>query len=320
MDKQILNKIDNENLTEMDKLVINYLKKKKKIYNDNICPEPTKIKISTMTVKSGLNKRVNLDKLVELLLKEYIKHDDVYMLKGIEFKSEGNIINVGETKPKRKERDIKSKMKKIKRKKKTNIFCNQVTLIINPTGFKENRNVTMKLFKNGNITITGVKQKDDGLNSIKFIKEKINSFKKDVIINDDLSDIKITDFKIVLINSGFALNFSINREKLYFNLIKNNIFASYEPTKYAGVKVSYLYNENNKDNTGICLCKPKKCVIEFKKKINNKCKVVTIGIFEEGNIIITGGNCMEHINKGYEFINNFMKLNYKNIFALKIVE
>lgn len=313
MDKEILSKIDHDNLTELDMKIINFIKKKKEISKNGECPKPSKLIISTMSGNSGINKRIDLEKITEILKNNMIKNNSQYMLKGIKFKD----LNIGETKTERKKRVIKSNLKKINRKKKTDKFSNQVTYVINPTGILKNRNITIKLFRNGNITLTGIKKKNDGLNCVKFIKNTVEELRDKVVIDDNEEEIKITKYEITMINSGFSLNFCINRNKLYEELVKKKIYVSYEPTRYAGVKISYLYNKEDKENKGICKCKDK-CTIEFKSKKKNNCKVVTIAVFEEGNVIITGGNKIEHIEKGYEFLTKLCRELYRKIFALKI--
>ena len=59
----------------------------------------------------------------------------------------------------------------------------------------------------------------------------------------DSSKLDLTHTKIELINSDFCVNFIINNTKL-FQLIKNkyNLFSSYEPNDYPGVKNKFCWN------------------------------------------------------------------------------
>ena len=171
----------------------------------------------------------------------------------------------------------------------------------------EDSTVNMKFFNNGSITMTGCKIDGSAQHvleiMVKYIYKNINKF-----ANKNLKKLKINDLRTTMINYNFKLNFNINRDKLY-NLLKNNhdIFVSYEPEKYQAVKISFMYNDNNKYNDGVCYCK-KRCSIKHKGWGNGDgdCKKITIAVFKSGKIIITGGQSFSHLNKAYDFISNLI--------------
>ena len=88
-----------------------------------------------------------------------------------------------------------------------------------------------------------------------------------------------------MINSNFVLPFKIDRPKLYNLLFKEKYECFYDPIKHACVRVRYQH----------------------------PLKLVSIFIFEKGNIIITGAQSCEQIKDAYTFIYKYLLINYKNI-------
>lgn len=204
-----------------------------------------------------------------------------------------------------------------KNNKKKNRFDNQITIIYK---FNKDYKPNIKIFKNGNIQLTGIKKVEDtdiiGKKIIEYIKEsyKINT---DINLSEDKTDflkkLEFSNFKIRMINSDFKTytnpelteKFNIRRKELH-NLLtsrKYNNKCSFQPGIYQGVKLEYYYNNNN--NNGICVCENH----AFNKKFNNICKKVTIAIFESGSILITGGITFDQINVAYKYITQIIKDN-----------
>tara|TARA_B100001540_G_scaffold313969_1_gene337908 strand:+ start:1003 stop:1869 length:867 start_codon:yes stop_codon:yes gene_type:complete len=204
-----------------------------------------------------------------------------------------------------------------KNNKKKNRFDNQITIIYK---FNKDYKPNIKIFKNGNIQLTGIKKVEDtdiiGKKIIEYIKEsyKINT---DINLSEDKTDflkkLEFSNFKIRMINSDFKTytnpelteKFNIRRKELHNLLIssKYNNKCSFQPGIYQGVKLEYYYNNNN--NNGICVCENH----AFNKKFNNICKKVTIAIFESGSILITGGITFDQINVAYKYITQIIKDN-----------
>ena len=114
----------------------------------NICP--TDLRISTHTATCSINTFLNLH-----ILAKYLEIDD--NIKYIEY---GDSIKKGE--------NMKQQSKKAKEKKR--VFFNQITIIIKP---KENRHNNVKLFNNGAVSMTGLKNFDEGKISIGILLERI---------------------------------------------------------------------------------------------------------------------------------------------------
>ena len=92
-----------------------------------------------------------------------------------------------------------------------------------------------------------------------------------------------------MINSNFSVNYLINRECLYTILLSKNISCRYEPCIHACVNIKY----------------------EIPNDPNNK--VVSVFVFQSGNIIITGARNKEQISNAYNYIINILSENYQSI-------
>tara|TARA_B110000008_G_C16971224_1_gene563980 strand:+ start:802 stop:1659 length:858 start_codon:yes stop_codon:yes gene_type:complete len=215
------------------------------------------------------------------------------------------------------------KIRKSKKKnKKKNRFDNQITII-----FKIDINYmpNIKIFKNGNIQLTGIKKTNDteyiAYHIINKIKDIYNNIDKNINKNDNndfISSLEYSNFKIRMINTDFKTytddklknKFIIRRKELHNILIskKYNNKSSFQPGIYQGVKLEYYYNKNNDG----------KCICEFhsfnKKNISTDCKKVTVAIFESGSVLITGGITFEQVQRAYEYITSIICDNVETIY------
>jgi TATA-box binding protein (TBP) (component of TFIID and TFIIIB) len=194
------------------------------------------------------------------------------------------------------------KKRNIKNKKAKKNFYNQVSIVVFSD---EGKKINIKLFSNGSIQMTGCK---DIVNSISALKNLFNELKKikavyDPIHNEiiekpfvkdniNLNINNITHFKIAMINSNFNIGFKVDRDKL-FEMLSNNktTECSYDPIIHACVNIKYDCND----------------------------KTVSIFVFESGSIIITGANNGKHILDAYNFINQLLCNNYKQIYKSNIL-
>lgn len=218
------------------------------------------------------------------------------------------------------------KSKKINKKK--NRFDNQITIIYR---FNNEYKPNIKIFKNGNIQLTGIKNLDTdpkiiGCKIIDIIKETYNE-KKEINMskeeNDDfINKLEFNTFKVRMINTDFKTyynkdckeKFNIRRKELHNLLIseKYNNKCTFQPGIYQGAKLEYYCNEYD---DGICRCNNH---IYNKKIDNNNCKKVTVAIFESGSILITGGISYDQVDRAYNFITNIIKNNIKILNKPKI--
>jgi TATA-box binding protein (TBP) (component of TFIID and TFIIIB) len=193
----------------------------------------------------------------------------------------------------------KSKYKKKKKEEKKTIsyFYNQITVDVRIThgetfNLDKEPRINIKLFKNGTIQMSGCKTLHDTniilnkliyrLKEIKAIIENDKFIEKSFIENHNLITVK--DFNIYMINTNYRMNILIDRPKLFNLLLKKKIKTIYEPCNRACVIIKYTPPENN---------------IEEKE--------VSIFIFQEGNIIITGARSMSHILSAYYYTNDILE-------------
>lgn len=283
---------------DLDNFMDINLPNKSQIEYNEPCPEPTDLRISTITAICNINTDIKLN-----IIYDKINIDN--NIKYIEYgdKNKGTPVK-------------KISKKKLKKKK---IFFNQTTIIIN---ISPSRYVNTKIFRNGKIQMTGLKSEEEGYKTVDILINKlrlINStydLKKETKQKENpISNphkMKLTDFRIVLVNTDFNVNFKIKRVDLHKILInKYNLFSKYEPCIYPGVDTKFYYNEKY-DNDGLCHCH-KKCNGKGSGLDEGDCKKITIAAFQSGSIIITGARNLKQVSVAKNFINEVIKENYLSI-------
>ena len=126
---------------------------------------------------------------------------------------------------------LDKKKRKITNRRK--LFFNQGTLILNFEG----KLINLKIFSNekAKIQCTGLLSKEQGERLldkvIKYIVDLDSNFtEENKIFNSDKVEHK--DFRIVMINCDYDFGFSINREKLYEELVEADYFTTFSPDGY----------------------------------------------------------------------------------------
>ena len=234
------------------------------------------LRISTITGTGALDTLLDLDELFKILEISDIIH---YMDYGC-----NNY------------KGYSKKLEKKKRKKKnTKVFYNQITLHF----FHINKIVNVKLFNNGHIQMTGLKDISHLRDIIESIVSIISSYNRNEIIFSTNKNPSIIDTSIALINSDFDIKFEINREVLHREILNNGTYSTYEPCIYPGVNIKYFHNHSN---TGACCCEGP---CDGKGK-NGACKKITIAVFKSGKVIITGANSLNQLDIAYHFIHKFL--------------
>jgi len=277
----------------------------------------TPYRVSTITCNADIGNDINLD--LNILFENIEIGNDIKKFIWIQFLKE-NTENIRGINPKKK--------RKSKQTNKKSRFDNQITVIYK---FEENYYPNIKIFKNGNIQLTGIRDIshpeliiNDIIMNIKNIFQ--NGNKKIFITNyNDVNPdhrLMYSNFKVRMINSDFKIfndvnqteKFNIKRKELHNLLIsgKYNNKSSFQPNVYQGVKVEYFWNTSNKNNDGICKC-TKNCFGKSTGSGDGNCKKVTIAIFESGSILITGGVLFEQIDDVYKYICKIIKENQKTI-------
>lgn len=193
--------------------------------------------------------------------------------------------------------------KKHKKKKKTKrVFYNQVSLSVMIES-KKDKPINIKLFTNGSIQMTGCKNIENVIDvlekifvELKVVKAIVNlkTMKIDEVpfINDS-EKLKLADIHnitIGMINSNFEYPNHIDRLKLYNLLMGDTMECKFDPSNHACVNIKF-YCQN---------------------------KTISILVFEEGSIVITGAQNYNHILEAYNFINKYLLQNHKKIVKTNI--
>jgi TATA-box binding protein (TBP) (component of TFIID and TFIIIB) len=280
----------------------------------NVAPEPTTLRISTMTAICEVNTLVKLDIFYEHLTKYVV--DTPFTKEGVWF-----IIHDSKS--------IGYLDTKRKKAKKKSGFYNQVSVVVYlKTSDNNFKKINIKIFKNGKLQLTGITKDENGHKSLKMLMDIMNDVnnkhkKKKIMYNIDdngkqiemKEEIKYINFKKVMINSDFSSEFKIQRDKLHSLLVNNyNIYSKFDPCVYQGVNSKYYWNKKYKNYPckGVCCC-TKECKGKGTGDGNGDCKEITIATFQSGKIIITGAVNYEQLNDAYCFINGVFKSNYNEI-------
>lgn len=122
-------------------------------------------------------------------------------------------------------------------------------------------------------------------------------------------DVTIENYN-TMFNSGFQNNREIFTQILNDKYKTNGLISSakFEPSNYQGINVKYISR---------VLCNPQCTSLGKKKNTKCPCKEISFLIFQEGNIIITGGRSWDQLMDGYKVINDIIKEEYHNIMVKK---
>lgn len=274
-------------------------------------------RISTITATASLNTDINLDVLYQRLNTMCEEETEAAETEGIVYLEFGR---------KKIETVFKGNSRKnmIKHRTKapaTKRFDNQVTIVYRFVAGGVTNMVNSKIFKNGNIQMTGIRFIEQGKAKVdtivQLIKTIYNMGETKVVAN--IENLDTVNYRIRLINSDFKVGFDIRRDQLHRILVENyNCNCSFEPCIYPGVKLQYFYNSENSCEDGVCKCTEKCQVGKGCGCGESECKKITIAIFQSGCVIITGGQNLVQVNEAYSFICRVIKDNYEDIYKKKL--
>jgi len=261
------------------------------IKKHDISELPNGVTISTMCASGKLGTKLYISNIYKYM---ELSYDNIITVKESQDK-----IRTLRKKKKRKSKKVDTE----KKKKKTNSFFNQITVEVRVVegvcdAFDKQDIINIKLFKNGSIQMSGCKKIESINIALNKLIERLQVVKAKIENNtivekkfvENLDKLGVYDFKIDMINSNYAVNMTINREKLYDILLEKKIRCRYEPCIHACVTIKYIPPEDNE--------------VE---------KVISIFVFEKGSIIITGAKKKSHIISSYNYVNNIIKENREDI-------
>jgi TATA-box binding protein (TBP) (component of TFIID and TFIIIB) len=287
---------------EEEKLML-ILKQRQKEPEMTSLPKPGEIKISVKTSNGVINKKTHIPLLCEKI--NYI------------LANKNKVTSTG------KRKFLGSRIIKII--KTSENFYNSVEIIMK---IREDKNINLKYFKNGKITCTGCKEDNDGLDAINYLIKEIKDY-DDIFVKEEgeeETELQLISYKISNINANFSIKFLIDNHRLYSFLLKNrekySLFIDYAPDSYQGVKICFLWNENQPVKNGICCCQ-KKCKYSAKKKGGKgegDCRRISLAVFSTGCILLAGAQTTTQLNDAYQFIVKILQENYGKIVQYTIGE
>jgi len=306
--------IDIESINEAENILLSILEKKNTDEMD--IPPVGELNISVKTACCYINKSYNIKKMCmkfEEILKKYNSID----ADGHRMGENTCIKSINYTKADETEEGIL-----VKNSKANNNFYNSICISIK---IRQDKCINLMIFTNGRITCTGSQQDDDGLVAANMLVSEMKKFPE--IFEDGMDDIEVINYEVVMINSNFFIGFFVDNHKLYDILIRNRdnykLFCSFDPRVYQGVKIYYMWNLNQTEKNGVCVCSGKKCKYSAKKKNGNgngDCRRISIAVFGTGKVLIAGAKNDEQLYDTYNFIIKLLQENFKNIVQYSIDE
>lgn len=191
-------------------------------------------------------------------------------------------------------------------------FDNQATFHVRINSDSPGYVINSKVFKNGNVQMTGVRTIDDGRACIEVLVTAIRYVhSKGEAVTNAVGDLRCERFKICMINSDFKMPFKINNPALQSYLMATDLISIYEPSIYPAVKAIFYWSKDNRRRDGICSCE-KQCTGKGDGYFTG-CKKITIAIFQTGATIITGATDKTMLDEVYEDITSKLMANRKMI-------
>lgn len=291
--------------------------------------KPTPIRVSTITAVGGVNTSINLDLLFTHLrivdaksaddgfvfVSHKKKRDDelAFACCSPHFLSPADAGDASDTivlfrgvKPPNKQqkraeaRENKRKVGRVVARKKNGSFDNQSTAIY----MTASTYLNVKVFKNGKVQITGIKDPDQGYRAIDGLIEELRRIHSDVAddIIADASAMCNVNYRLCMVNSDFLLGVEIRRNVLCEEFAAAGFDVTFEPCIYPGVKIGYYYNDApGYEARGKCKCSAQ-CVGRGRGNGDCDCRKVTIAAFQSGCVIITGAQAVQQVHDARAFV------------------
>jgi TATA-box binding protein (TBP) (component of TFIID and TFIIIB) len=179
-----------------------------------------------------------------------------------------------------------------------------------------NTNLNIKVFKNGNVQITGIKDPPQGQYAVDcLVKELVRIYAEEEDGKDIVSDVASlanVNYQVCLVNTDFHLGIGVRRNVLH-DMISSVMHSSFEPCIYPGVKIDYYYNDMTTCRArGTCSCS-QQCNGRGRGLADGDCRKVTIAVFQSGCVIITGAHTLQQVYWAYDCITRFVDSVYDDV-------
>jgi len=300
--------VDINSINDTEELLLSILDKNKITKKE--MPPVGDLNISVKTACCYIDKKYNIKKLTQYIEK-LIKDCNTFNSQGKAKHKKTPITSINYTKTTDDDGIL------VKNSKANNNFYNSICISVQ---VREDKNINLMIFTNGRITCTGSKNDDDGLIATNHLLTQMRNYPDIFECPQDAQTATVIDYDIVMINSNFFVGFLIDNHKLYNILItqrsKYNLFSSYDPRTYQGVKIYYMWNSNQTSKNGVCICSKKKCKFSAKKKTGNgegECRRISVAVFGTGKVLIAGAKNNTQLYDTYNYIVKILQDNYSEI-------
>lgn len=154
-------------------------------------------------------------------------------------------------------------------------FDNQTTVVMRvprPSFPDIHDHLNVKVFRNGNVQLTGIKEIEQGRTALEGIVRAIERTETAA----DEENLRVHEYRVCLINTDAHIGFGVRREKLY-DLMKRRypaLSCNFEPCIYPGVKL--------------------------------KVEQATVSVFQSGCVIVTGARTLDQVDSAHLFIRDIL--------------
>lgn len=195
--------------------------------------------------------------------------------------------------------------------KKRSAFYNCFVVILRVFHDDKFREIHIKVFNTGKLEIPGIQTPGLLPKTLHLLVKCLRPLV--LLANSEKLDCDIEKSETVLINSNFNCGYYINRERLYEILRKKyKISSAYDPCSYPGIQSEFYYDTKKQIQDGQQPSKKNEAEVEGVDQKKTLWKV-SFMMFRTGSVLIVG-KCSEIIlNEIYEFLQNVLKAEYKNI-------
>lgn len=324
IDFPVPNFVDMKKIEEAEPILMNILEKKQLL--SKVMPEVGELNISVKTACCSFDAPYNIKKLTQYV-EQLIKDSKTLRADGKRVGKKTPIKGIKFTKTD----DTEEEGILVKNSKANSNFYNSVSISVE---IRPEKCINLMIFTNGRITCTGSKEDNDGMDAANHLLTQMKQWPDIFEVDEEgktaneIKDAKkilaesaqVTGYEIVMINSNFFVGFLIDNHKLYNILIEKrrdyNLFTSYDPRVYQGVKIFFMWNTNQSRKNGVCQCEKKKCKFSAKKKGGNgegDCRRISVAVFGTGKILITGAKNNTQLYDCYNYVTKVLQDNYKDI-------
>jgi TATA-box binding protein (TBP) (component of TFIID and TFIIIB) len=251
-----------------------------------------KINCNTYEESAVLNAKIKTIKMVDVNIIKFVDNPTARKIKYKDVRK----VNVGIAK-----KDLTSY-----RTKPKGAFYNCFVIIMRVPYKNAYKEVHIKVFNTGKLEIPGIQSDDFLILALEALVELLTPYcTKTLEYEKDTID-------TVLINSNFACNYYIDRDKLASLLkYKYKMHVNYDPCSYPGIQVKFYYNEIRTVQKGVCMCK-NRCSKKGSGNGENQCLEISFMIFRTGSVLIVGHCDVSTLNKIYEFLKTILQDDFKD--------